>query len=290
MSGTLANIAAMSVTGTPGTGTITLNAAVQSYITFANAGVVDGDIVTYMALDGTDREIGTATYTSSGTTLSSRSVLNSTNSNAAVSLTSAAKIYLTAAAQDLTAGAMQPKLKRPRLADFTARNSASASTNANGGTYLSAPVSATDNLRYYDMNVPSTPYTITAFILPNLPAVQYLFTGLCWNDGTKLLTFGIDSGSAINENAITCRDWTNATTHSADNRLLTHYWASGVWLKIADTGANRTTSYSMDGYNFRTHFTEASGTFLTPTKVGFFCNTRNTTWEASMTMLSWEQT
>jgi hypothetical protein len=80
-----------SVTGTPGTGTITLGAAVSGYQTFASAGAVNGDIVSYSISDtGNAWEVGHATYNSSGPTLSSRVVTFSSNSNAAVSLTSAA--------------------------------------------------------------------------------------------------------------------------------------------------------------------------------------------------------
>lgn len=81
----------MTVTGTPGTGTITLNAATYGYQTFALAGVANGDIVSYSVSDvGNTWEVGHATYNSSGPTLSSRVVTFSSNGNAAVNLTSAA--------------------------------------------------------------------------------------------------------------------------------------------------------------------------------------------------------
>lgn len=87
-------------TATTGTGTITLGSAVDGYQTFADAGVTDGDVVRYVIEDGSNWEIGTGTYTASGTTLS-RTVSESSNSDNAISLSGTATIFLTAAAADI---------------------------------------------------------------------------------------------------------------------------------------------------------------------------------------------
>lgn len=69
------NRAAMT-TATAGTGTMTLGSAVSNaFCTFAEAGVANSDVVTYLIEDGTNFEIGRGTYTSSGTTLSRTTVL-----------------------------------------------------------------------------------------------------------------------------------------------------------------------------------------------------------------------
>ena len=73
-------------TATTGTGTITLGVAVAGYLTFANAGVQNGDVLFYGINDGSNSEVGFGTYTSSGTTLT-RNVIKSTNSNAAINET-----------------------------------------------------------------------------------------------------------------------------------------------------------------------------------------------------------
>jgi len=99
---TLVNRAKMS-TSTTGTGTITLGSAETGYQTFADAGVADGDVVRYVIEDGNDWEIGSGTYTATGTTLS-RTVDESSNSDAALNLTGSAVVFITAAAGDVFQG------------------------------------------------------------------------------------------------------------------------------------------------------------------------------------------
>jgi hypothetical protein len=96
---TLVNRAKVS-TSTTGTGTITLGAAESGYQTFADAGVTDGDVVRYVIEDGNNWEIGTGTYTASGTTLS-RTVSESSNSDAAISLSGSAVVYVSATRTDV---------------------------------------------------------------------------------------------------------------------------------------------------------------------------------------------
>lgn len=86
-------------TATVGAGTITLSTVVSGYLTFALAGVLDGDIVSYGIKDGANSEVGTGTYTSAGTTLT-RTVTKSTNSNAAISLSGTAEVFITPRAED----------------------------------------------------------------------------------------------------------------------------------------------------------------------------------------------
>lgn len=96
--GVLYNLARMT-TATTGTGTITLGSAVSGYLTFAQAGASSGDVVSYAINDGANSEIGTGTYTTSGTTLT-RTVTKSTNSNTAISLSGSAQVFITARAED----------------------------------------------------------------------------------------------------------------------------------------------------------------------------------------------
>jgi hypothetical protein len=87
-------------TATTGTGTITLGSAESGYQSFADAGVTDGQVVRYVIEDGTDWEIGSGTYTASGTTLS-RTVSESSNAGSAINLSGSAVVYVSATAEDI---------------------------------------------------------------------------------------------------------------------------------------------------------------------------------------------
>ena len=86
-------------TSTTGTGTITLGSASNGFQSFADAGVANGDVVQYVIEEGSNFEIGTGTYTASGTTLT-RSPSESSNSDAAITLAGQATVSITATHAD----------------------------------------------------------------------------------------------------------------------------------------------------------------------------------------------
>lgn len=100
------NRAWMTVSGTPGTGTITLGASVSdAYLTLAEAGVANGNVCAYVLEDGNDFEIGIGTYTSSGTTFSRDTVTVSkeggTSGTSKITASSSSTIFLCPRASDI---------------------------------------------------------------------------------------------------------------------------------------------------------------------------------------------
>jgi hypothetical protein len=126
----LYNLARMTTT-TTGTGTITLGSAVSGFLTFAQAGAQDAEIVRYGIRDGTNSEVGYGTYAASGTTLT-RNVLKSTNSNSAINLSgSGTEVYITAAAEDFGKWSNRRVAK---TASYTVANTDAGATIALGGS------------------------------------------------------------------------------------------------------------------------------------------------------------
>lgn len=88
-------------TTTTGTGTYTLaGAASGAFEAFSVIG--DGNTTYYCCTDGTDFEIGIGTYTASGTTLARTTILQSSNSDNAVSWTAGTRtIFCTLPAEKM---------------------------------------------------------------------------------------------------------------------------------------------------------------------------------------------
>jgi hypothetical protein len=97
----IANRVKVAVDGTPGTGTINLGAAVTGFQSFADGGITNGQVVSYAIEDGDAWEIGTGTYTTGTPNTLSRTVIESSNSDAALDLTSNAVVFITALSGDL---------------------------------------------------------------------------------------------------------------------------------------------------------------------------------------------
>lgn len=89
------------VSGTPGTGTITLGGAVAGFTAFSSA-LSNTDTCPYVIEDATSWELGVGTYTSSGNTLARTTVIaSSAGGTTKISATSQAVVYLAPSATDL---------------------------------------------------------------------------------------------------------------------------------------------------------------------------------------------
>lgn len=247
----LANIARMT-TATSGTGTVTLGSAVSGYITFANAGIANGDVVTYVIEEGANREIGRGTYTSSGTTLSRDTVLNSTaGGTTKITLAGAASVFIDAAAQDIQSDVA---ITGGTVNDITALRVTSTDAGASVGptAYLyrnSASPAAADSLgelafRGKDSAANDTDYaSIYAWISSptngaedGVLALKTMISGTFadrWYVGRGIYASSLnDPGSGA----------INATAYQLNNQ--TFGWATVV--KTSDTTRNSNTTTSAD--------------------------------------------
>ncbi len=95
----------MTVSGTPGTGAVTLGSAVTGFADFVNAGIANGDTLPYVIEDGSNYEIGVGTYSSTGPTLTRTTITQSYNGSTygttAISFTSSAVVFLAPLAADI---------------------------------------------------------------------------------------------------------------------------------------------------------------------------------------------
>ena len=145
----MANVLANRVkvgTSTTGTGTITLGSAFSGFQTFADGGISDGDVVRYVIVDGSNFEIGTGTYTATGTTLSRTLTESSTGSLLSLSGTDV-EVFITAANEDLVLkdssgnvklGSGHETVATPRCLDVAHSAATYAASVYNTGTTSSA--------------------------------------------------------------------------------------------------------------------------------------------------------
>jgi hypothetical protein len=156
-------------TATTGTGTLTLGTASSGYQSFAAAGVVDGDVVRYVIEDGIDWEIGSGTYTASGTTLT-RAVSESSNANAALNLTGGAVVFV---------GAVEADLREERVGSI----SGTTLDLSTGTVFSDAPASSPT----YVFSNPPASGTAYGFTLKVTPSGTYTVTwpaSVDWAGGT----------------------------------------------------------------------------------------------------------
>lgn len=152
----LYNLARMTVAST-GTGTITLGSAVSGCLSFADAGAINGDTVSYGIDDGAAAEVGRGVYTSSDTTLT-RVPIVSTNSGSAIDMTSDAEVFITCLAEDFTTVIATDTLwdAKGDLAVGTGANTAEKLTVGTDGQVLMASSTDTTGTKWGDITGFST--------------------------------------------------------------------------------------------------------------------------------------
>ena len=129
------------------------------------------------------------------------------------------------------------------------------------------------NWRFLRRSVPgSTPYTVTTYLTVFAGVSNTALNGIYFYDGTKLM--GIEFMTQASVNTLRVQKMNNVTTDNstpasmASNAFILPSFVSGTWLRLANNGTNLIFSYSLDGVTFTSMFSEAVGTFITPTSYG----------------------
>jgi hypothetical protein len=183
------NLARMAST-TIGTGSVTLSSAVPGYCTFAEAGVVDGNIVSYGIQtyeNGVlkDSEVGNGYYHAAGPVLDRDTIITSTNGNNAIDLTGVSYVFVTALAEDLTVFYQPIGLHGDGITDDTdaIQNAINAAHAAGGGIVF----------------LPAGTYLLTASLVPKRGVtIRGVYPGatstspISWDLG-----FTVDTGTII---------------------------------------------------------------------------------------------
>lgn len=181
----------------------------------------------------------------------------------------------------------------PILSNFTLVNGTGATTTqlANSVTLLS-PGATSYNLRLLTYSIPASPYTLTALFQINATLQNYTYCGLCWYDGTKVVTAGIKYD--FSKLYLSVDKWATVTG-ALSNYTSPQVVSPHFWLQISNTdNTNQVFKVSLDGLNFTQIHTVAKGDYLTATQVGVVWMAANTTTPApnsfSASWLSFTQT
>lgn len=180
-------------------------------------------------------------------------------------------------------------LTAPVPGDFSWVNQGAATlTTTYGGMFLESPVGASMSINALVKSAPSTPYTITALIIPNLYPANYQIGGVCFRQSSdgKLILFGFLHTTNF---LLEVNKKTNPTTDSGQYVGLTIWRPTPIFLRIQDNGTNRICQFGYDGINFHTLHTIGRTDFLTADQVGIYTASINATYKAGVNLLSWKE-
>lgn len=163
-------------------------------------------------------------------------------------------------------------------------------TTTNGGIYLYDPANEGVSYRIRKKAAPSTPYTITALLLVNHGCWAHPSVGIGWrqsSDGKLVLARVLGMGYVHNLALLKANNETTDIANYVDQALGAVPW---IWLRITDDGTNRIVSFSRDGQNFIQMHSVGRTDFLTADEVCLFASSRNSSFGAGVTLLSWKET
>jgi hypothetical protein len=291
-------------TTTTGTGTLTLSGTAPAGFQSFNSGIGDGNSTCYCIKDanGTGWEVGIGTYTNSGTTLSRTTILASSNSGSAITLSSGThSVFVTepaaAGVRGLFGGQMTmpvPTSANTGLTTTSFIDSASVADSAAGVTISQPSGASADRWSLISKAVASPPYSYTALVTITslVTGSNIAGVGFGWYDGAKFQIIRLISQTAATWFELFVSSYTNTTTFSANNSVQNNYVNIPVFLKILDDNSGTVFfQYSNDGANFETLYSvaKASG-FLGSggySNVCFGCESKSA--HSYATMMSFSQ-
>jgi trimeric autotransporter adhesin len=228
----LFDMAKMTVSGTPSTGTFTLASAALGFQTFADAGAQDGDVVFYSAKGLAGWEVGQGTIGDTITTLT-RGPTSSSNSNAAVDFGSDVIVEISALSKSFiqsitldgnTAGTSAPIIS-PTL-DFAGGNNITLSGTSNTISII-GPVTVAQSVQTLGLFAVGNTTGTTSSQTRDARTLSF--------DGAGIASVGFSAGSII----------ISAST-AATNPLLSIF-AVGNTTSDASSGVIAAGSLSFDG-------------------------------------------
>ena len=165
----------------------------------------------------------------------------------------------------------------------------SVTTDANDDVVLTCPTGSV--IRGRIKAIPSTPYTITARLIPAMIVGGNSEAGLCFYDGTKVILW---SGfTCFGGGGIRVANWTNVSTFSANvsqRNPTENYYVPMRWLRVTDDGTTLGFWCSDDGDHWVRYTTATRASFMTtPTHLGWFQNNQSGS-NSDFYLHSWEET
>lgn len=190
----------------------------------------------------------------------------------------------------------QGQVTLPVDADFSWINQQTATVSStNGFVRIAAPVndSGNDDHRLRIKSAPATPYTITGLLSADtLLEANYNSVELAFrqsSDGKLVVLQMLVNNGSWGLYATKLDSPTAFNAHYGGGVLVSIPNLRYLWLRIADDGANRISSWSQDGQNFTQIHSVGRTDFLTADQVGWGVNGNAATAAVAGALLSWVQ-
>lgn len=137
----------------------------------------------------------------------------------------------------------------------------------------------------------TAPFTVTAFMRATQGNINSFASGLYFSDGTKWA--GMEFLSETSDTELVIRKLTNSGAVSSTTVVsqVQNPWPyGGYWFRVSSISGTMLYQYSQDGSNWITALSEATGTFLTPDRVGFagLCLTGGSVANNYVSLISWK--